>query len=167
MLWQQTSHIRARALCGAGGVHPRWVLQPPPDHTLYHPLQRLWPPSSFMSASGPVPKRYVVTALFAATLFITAFERLNGYRLKQLSRLDWQLRNSVSIWFVIVLLLTTVAFFLKMSVAPCGWALAWINIGALALFAWRTIFHFASARWLRDGVAAVLPSLALAMRASV
>jgi Undecaprenyl-phosphate glucose phosphotransferase len=106
----------------------------------------------YVGASGPVPKRYIVTALFAATLFITAFERLNGYRLKQLSRLDWQLRNSVSIWFVIVLLLTTVAFFLKMSEEfSLGWALAWINIGALALFAWRTIFHFASARWLRDG----------------
>ena len=36
------------------------------------------------------PERHILTAFLAATVFAGVFERLGGYRLKQLSRLKWQ-----------------------------------------------------------------------------
>jgi hypothetical protein len=54
--------------------------------------------SGVMDHSVVEPGRHLLTAFLAATLFAGAFERLGGYRLKQLSQLNWQLTHIPMTW---------------------------------------------------------------------
>ena len=53
------------------------------------------------------PGRHLLTAFLAATLFVGGFERLGGYRLSQLSRLEWQLTRILMTWSVLVSVATS------------------------------------------------------------
>jgi Undecaprenyl-phosphate glucose phosphotransferase len=100
----------------------------------------------------PDPGRYILTSLFAATLFVTGFERLGGYQLKQLMVLHWQLTHVLTVWAITVSLLLLVAFVGKISESYSrGWALASIITAACFLSTGRGILRFALARWVRDG----------------
>ena len=102
--------------------------------------------------SKPEPGRYILTSLFAATLFVIGFERLGGYRLKQLTLLRWQLTHVITVWAVTVALLLMVAFVGKMSESYSrGWALAAIITAACLLSTGRSILHLLLARWVRIG----------------
>jgi Undecaprenyl-phosphate glucose phosphotransferase len=105
-----------------------------------------------MNRSAAEAARYVWTAVFAATLFVGGFERLGGYRLKQLLRLDWQLTRALIMWSVTLSLLLLVAFLGKMSDSYSrGWALAWVIATPTLLSAARAILHLAVTRWRLDG----------------
>lgn len=73
------------------------------------------------------PSRHLLTAFLAAMLFVCGFERIGGYRLKQLSRLEWQLTRILMTWGVLVSALLVVAFISKISESfSRGWVLAWV-----------------------------------------
>jgi Undecaprenyl-phosphate glucose phosphotransferase len=109
----------------------------------------------YFAAAGdpkPEPGSYILTSVFAATLFVTGFERLGGYRLKQLIRLRWQLTHVLMVWAAAVSLLLLVAFTVKISESYSrGWTLASIITAACLLSAARPILHLALARWVRNG----------------
>ncbi|HEX3339538.1 MAG TPA: hypothetical protein VHT68_10225 [Pseudolabrys sp.] len=69
--------------------------------------------------------RHVLTSFFAATVFVGLLERIGGYRLKQLPRLQWQLRHILMTWGLTVAVLMVVGFFSKTSdVYSRGWMLS-------------------------------------------
>lgn len=82
------------------------------------------------------------TAFLAATLFVCGFERIGGYRLKQLSELKWQLMRTRMIWDTFVSVVLLVAFITKTSeIFSCGWVLACIAV---------TVGMQMAGRWLSD-----------------
>jgi Undecaprenyl-phosphate glucose phosphotransferase len=98
------------------------------------------------------PGLYVFPATFAATLFVGGFERLGGYRLKQLTRLHWQLTRIMMTWSVTVSVLLLVAFFGKISESYSrGWALAWIIAAPALLLSARGFLYLVMARWVHNG----------------
>jgi Undecaprenyl-phosphate glucose phosphotransferase len=108
----------------------------------------------FVASGEPKPEsgHYILTSVFAATLFVNGFERLGGYRLKQLVRLRWQLTHVLTVWASAVSLLLLVAFFAKILESYSrGWALASIIAAVCLLSAGRPILHLALARWVRNG----------------
>jgi len=105
-----------------------------------------------LNRSAAESGRYFLTTLFAATLFVGGFERLGGYRLKQLLRSDWQLTRSLTMWSMTLALLLLMAFLGKTSESYSrGWALAWIIATPTLLLTGRGILHLAMAHWVQDG----------------
>ena len=105
-----------------------------------------------MKRSTAEPERYVFTALFAATLFVVGFERLGGYQLKQLLKLDWQLMRVPMVWGVTLAALLLTAFLGKMSESYSRvWTLAWLTCAPVLLLTARGILHLAVTRWVRGG----------------
>lgn len=73
-------------------------------------------------------RHHLLTAFLAATLFVSGFERIGGYSLKQLSDLKWQLMRIPVIWGILVSALLLVAFITKTSETfSRGWVLACIG----------------------------------------
>jgi hypothetical protein len=100
--------------------------------------------SEIMDQTVVEPERHVLTSLLAATLFAGVFERLGGYRLKQLARLRWQLTRTLGSWAVTVSGLLLVAFLSKTSeIYSRGWALAWIITAPVLLLTVRCLLHAA------------------------
>jgi Undecaprenyl-phosphate glucose phosphotransferase len=94
------------------------------------------------------PGRHVLTASLAATLFVGGFERLGGYRLSQLSRLEWQLTRILMTWSVIISILLLVAFIGKISESYSrGWMLAWIVAAVGLQLIGRCLLEIATQRW--------------------
>ena len=106
-----------------------------------------------LNVSTAEPSRYILPALFAATLFVVGFERLGGYRLKQLFRPRWQVTRALMIWAVALSVLLLVSFLSKRTeVYSRGWALAWITAVPTLLLTERGTLRLAMARWMRDGL---------------
>ena len=102
--------------------------------------------SEVMDNTVAAPGRHVATSLLAATLFAGVFERLGGYRLKQLVRLHWQLTRGLMAWGFTVSVVLLGAFLSKTSEAYSrGWALAWIITAAGLLLTSRCVLHAAMA----------------------
>jgi Undecaprenyl-phosphate glucose phosphotransferase len=98
------------------------------------------------------PGHYVLTVVFAATLFIAGFERLGGYQLKQLLRLDWQLMHIAVVWAATLAALLLTAFVAKLSESYSrGWALVWFICAPTVLLMARGVLHLAVTRWVRGG----------------
>jgi Undecaprenyl-phosphate glucose phosphotransferase len=96
--------------------------------------------------------RYVPTTLFAATVFVCGFERLGGYRLKQLLRLDWQLTRTLMVWGTTLSILLLTAFFGKVSESYSrSWALAWFASVPPVLWVARGVFCLAATQWVKSG----------------
>ena len=92
------------------------------------------------------PRRHILTAFLAATLFAGVFERLGGYRLKQLARLHWQLTRILVAWGVTMSVVLLLAFLSKTSETYSrGWTLVWIIAAPLLLLAGRCLLHAAVA----------------------
>jgi Undecaprenyl-phosphate glucose phosphotransferase len=92
------------------------------------------------------PERLLLTSFLAATLFAGVFERIGGYRLSQLSRLDWQLARILIIWGATVSVVLLIAFLSKTSETYSrGWALAWILPVPILLVTERYVLHAAMA----------------------
>jgi Undecaprenyl-phosphate glucose phosphotransferase len=107
---------------------------------------------NFLNPSATEWRLYVLPALFAATLFVGGFERLGGYRLRQLSRLYWQLTHAMMTWGVTVSVLFLAAFFEKTSETYSrGWTLAWIISGPAVILIGRGILHYAIIALARNG----------------
>jgi Undecaprenyl-phosphate glucose phosphotransferase len=105
-----------------------------------------------LNRSAGEPGHYMLTAVFAATLFVVSFERLGGYQLKQLLRLDWQLKRIPMMWGITLSALLLAAFLGKLSEHYSrGWALLWfISSPALLLIA-RGVLHLAVTGWVQGG----------------
>lgn len=98
--------------------------------------------SQAMDQSIAVPERHILTASLAATLFAGMFERLGGYRSRQLSRLDWQVTHVLIAWACTVAVLLLAAFLSKTSeVYSRGWTLVWIVGAPLLLLIGRYLVH--------------------------
>ncbi len=86
--------------------------------------------------------RYLLTALLAATLFVGAFDRLGGYRLTQLPRLQWQLTRTLIAWGITVSVLLLFAFLSKTSDTYSRvWTTTWFIVAPLALLACRCVIQ--------------------------
>jgi Undecaprenyl-phosphate glucose phosphotransferase len=98
------------------------------------------------------PGLYVPSTLFSATLFVGGFERLGGYQLKQLLRLDWQLTRILMIWAITLSLLLLSGFLAKASESYSrGWAVAWFAAVPVLLSTARGILHLVMTRWVEGG----------------
>jgi len=91
-------------------------------------------------------RRGASPSFLAATLFAGVFDRLGGYRLKQLARLNWQLTRTLMTWGCTVSVLLVVAFLSKTSdTYSRGWAIAWIITAPVLLLTGRGLLHAAMA----------------------
>jgi Undecaprenyl-phosphate glucose phosphotransferase len=98
--------------------------------------------SGVMDQTVAEPGRHLLTSIFAATLFVGLFERLRGYRLKQLSRLHWQLTRMLMTWGFTIAVVLLVAFFSKTSETYSrGWALTWITTVPVLFLSGRSALH--------------------------
>jgi Undecaprenyl-phosphate glucose phosphotransferase len=107
---------------------------------------------NLLNVSTAEPGRYVPTTLLAATVFVGGFERLGGYRLKLLLKLDWQLTRILMMWGIAVSVLLLTAFFGKVSESYSrGWALGWFAVVPPVLCIARSVLHLAATRWVESG----------------
>ena len=105
-----------------------------------------------LNVSSAESGRYVLTTLFAATVFVGGFERLGGYQLKQLLRLDWQLTRILMMWAITLSLLLLTGFLGKASESYSrGWAVAWFAAVPALLSTARGILRLAVTRWVEGG----------------
>jgi Undecaprenyl-phosphate glucose phosphotransferase len=101
--------------------------------------------SGIMDLTLADPGRYVLTSFLAATLFVGMFERFDGYSLKHLSRLHWQLTRIVMTWVFAVAVLLFLAFVSKTSETYSrGCVLAWIMTAPVLLLIGRSLVHAAA-----------------------
>jgi Undecaprenyl-phosphate glucose phosphotransferase len=92
------------------------------------------------------PERHILSAFLAATVFAGTFERLGGYRLKQLSRLSWQMTRVLMTWGFTVAVLLLAGFLSKTSeIYSRGWAVIWIIGTPILLMIGRCFFRAAMA----------------------
>jgi Undecaprenyl-phosphate glucose phosphotransferase len=102
--------------------------------------------------SAATSRHYTLTSIFAATLFVTMFERSGGYQLKRLQLLRWQLRHVLMVWAVAVAVLLFGASLGKISeIYSLGWGVVWFGTTASLLMMERGVLHFALTRWVRAG----------------
>jgi Undecaprenyl-phosphate glucose phosphotransferase len=88
------------------------------------------------------PEHHVLTAFLAATVFAGMFERLGGYRSKQLSRLNWQVTRVLVTWGITIAVLVLAAFLSKTSeIYSRGWAVVWIIATPALLLIGRCLLH--------------------------
>ena len=81
----------------------------------------------YNAVEGAGPGHHLLTAVLAAILFVGGFERLGGYRLRQLSILQWQLTRILMTWSILVSALLFIAFIGKISQSYSrGWTSVWI-----------------------------------------
>ncbi len=100
----------------------------------------------------PQPQRYIVTTLIAATMFVVWLERLDGYRLKRWTQLQWQLTHLYIVWGSTVSILLLIAFVVKISeIYSRGWVLGFVFGAAGFLSVERCIIKIALDRRVRDG----------------
>jgi Undecaprenyl-phosphate glucose phosphotransferase len=86
------------------------------------------------------PGHHVLTSFLAATLFVGMLERLDGYSLKHLSRLDWQMTRIAMAWVLAVAVLLFLAFVSKTSETYSrGWVIAWIMTTPVLLLIGRSL----------------------------
>jgi Undecaprenyl-phosphate glucose phosphotransferase len=106
------------------------------------------------------PERHILTSFLAATVFAGIFERLGGYRSKQLSRLDWQVTRVLTTWGFTVAVLLLVAFLSKTSeIYSSGWAVLWIVTTPMLLLIGRCLLNAAAAT--RAGVSYLARNVAI------
>jgi Undecaprenyl-phosphate glucose phosphotransferase len=97
------------------------------------------------------PGRHLLTAFLAAMLFVGGFERIGGYRPRQLSNLDWQLTRILMTWGILVSALLVVAFIGKISAHYSrGWTLVWILAAIGMQLTGRCLLEIATQRWRED-----------------
>jgi Undecaprenyl-phosphate glucose phosphotransferase len=97
---------------------------------------------SVMDQTVAQPERHVLTSFLAATIFAGTFERLGGYRSKQLSRLNCQVTRVLAVWGLTMAILLLVAFLSKTSeIYSRGWALVWIIATPMLLLIERCLLH--------------------------
>jgi Undecaprenyl-phosphate glucose phosphotransferase len=88
------------------------------------------------------PERHILTAFLAATVFAGMFERLGGYRSKQLSRLNWQVTRVLITWAITIGVLLLAAFLSKTSeIYSRGWAVVWITATPVLLLIGRCLLY--------------------------
>jgi Undecaprenyl-phosphate glucose phosphotransferase len=98
------------------------------------------------------PTTYLSSALIAAIIFVGVFERLQGYSLKRLRDLRFQLSHIVMVWGIVVSIVLLVGFVGQISGAfSRGWALLWFGVVPILLSGGRTIQHTMLTRRLNDG----------------
>src|SRR5215469_10528658 len=108
--------------------------------------------SGLMERTLEGPERHILTTFLAAMLFISMFERLGGYRLQYLLRLDWQCSRVVMTCGFVASMLLLVAFFSKTSeIYSRGWMLAWMTTAPLLQIASRIFLKCAAARPTASG----------------
>jgi Undecaprenyl-phosphate glucose phosphotransferase len=99
-----------------------------------------------VEAAGP--GRHLFTALIVAVLFVGGFERLDGYRLRQLSILQWQLTRVLITWGILISMLLLIAFISKISESYSrGWMLVWIVAAIGMQLMGRCFLEIATQRW--------------------
>src|SRR5580658_10069750 len=60
--------------------------------------------------SATEAERYFLTSLLAAMLFVAGFQRIEGYSVRQLRMLRWQLARVAAVWAIAISALLFVAF---------------------------------------------------------
>ena len=107
---------------------------------------------AIMDHTAGEPGRYVLASLFAATLFVGAFERLGGYQFKRLTMLHWQLIRAVPLWVAAVSVLLLMAFLGKiLDGLSRHCVVVWIITPLVFLLIERRILQLAIRRWVRQG----------------
>jgi Undecaprenyl-phosphate glucose phosphotransferase len=97
---------------------------------------------SVMDQTIAQPERHILTSFLAATIFAGTFERLGGYRSKQLSRLNCQVTRVLTVWGLTMAVLLLVAFLSKTSeIYSRAWALVWIIATPMLLLIERCLLY--------------------------
>jgi Undecaprenyl-phosphate glucose phosphotransferase len=97
-------------------------------------------------------ERYFLTSLLGAAMFVAGFQYIEGYTLRRLSMLRWQLTRSGTTWAITTAALLLIAFVGKVSETYSrGWAIVWILATLTCFFVQRGIVRYAIDRWTRGG----------------
>jgi Undecaprenyl-phosphate glucose phosphotransferase len=102
--------------------------------------------------SAVQPSVYLATAWISAIIYVAFFERLNGYSLKRLQALEWQISHIAMVWAITMAVLLLTGFLGRVSeFYSRGWALLWFFAAPASLTAIRGIEYAALIRWLDGG----------------
>jgi Undecaprenyl-phosphate glucose phosphotransferase len=97
-------------------------------------------------------ERYLLTSLLGAAVFVAGFQYIEGYTLRRLSMLRWQLTRSGAIWAITTGALLLIAVVGKVSLTYSrGWAIVWILTTPICFFVQRGIVRYAIEQWTRRG----------------
>jgi Undecaprenyl-phosphate glucose phosphotransferase len=103
-------------------------------------------------ASATEGERYFLTSLLAAMLFVAGFQRIEGYSVRQLRMLRWQLTRVAAVWAIAISALLFVAFVSKVSATYSrGWTLSWIVTALAFILLERGIVRLAIDQWVEKG----------------
>src|SRR5205807_860740 len=103
------------------------------------------------TAASADARRYGLTALLAAMLFVTGFQRLGGYQFKRLTELHWQVSRVAMMWGITMSALLLVSFVGKLSADYSrGWAVGWMVMGLAALMGGRGLLSLAMTPQVRQ-----------------
>ena len=95
---------------------------------------------------------YWFASLLAAIVFVTAFRRLDGYTVRHLSRLGWQLNRLFVVWASTIAILTTIAFVIKVAENYSrGWAVTWAALLLGEMIVARVILQVLTNKWKAQG----------------
>jgi Undecaprenyl-phosphate glucose phosphotransferase len=103
------------------------------------------------TTSAADARRYGLTSLLAAMLFVAGFERLGGYQFKRLAQLRWQVSRVAMMWGITISALLFVSFVGKLTADfSRGWAVGWMAIGLATLICERGLVSLAMTPRMRQ-----------------
>jgi Undecaprenyl-phosphate glucose phosphotransferase len=102
--------------------------------------------------NGEGADSFASTTVLGATLFVTGFHAIGGYKFKHLSVFGWQVVRIALVWTGVLSALLMLAFITKISGNYSrGWALGWAGLTLTLLLLERGMLVFTIRRWARRG----------------
>jgi Undecaprenyl-phosphate glucose phosphotransferase len=102
--------------------------------------------------NGEGADSFASTTVLGATLFVTGFHAIGGYKFKHLSVFGWQFVRIALVWTGVLSALLMLAFITKISGNYSrGWALGWAGLTLTLLLLERGVLVLAIQGWARRG----------------
>lgn len=98
------------------------------------------------------PEQHFSISVIAAIVLVLSFQRIDGYSLRRLAMLRWQLARLLTLWAIIILVLLLSAFLVKMSdTFSRAWIVSWIVTGLVLIIMERIVLWLAIIHGLGNG----------------
>lgn len=98
-------------------------------------------------------ERYLLTSALGALLFVAGFQYIEGYEVRQLTMLNWQLVRVAAVWAITISVLLLLAFVCKLSETYSRiWVLGWSSTTLTVMLTQRAAVRFLIALQYSRGI---------------